>query len=214
MLTPLLTDRGHHVIAPDLPCDDPAATFDDYAEVVCDALGRRDDVVVVGHSLAGHTIPLVAARRPVRRLVYLCALVPELGRSLTDQLREDTEMLNPVYLKALGKTDELRRRAWVDEELARSLLFGDTDDEVARATFERLRPQALYPYAKPFSLGSFAAVASTYIVCADDRLVSPQWSKRIAHDRLGAELVELPGSHSPFLSRPAHLADVLHGLAD
>jgi pimeloyl-ACP methyl ester carboxylesterase len=128
MLTPLLTDRGHHVIAPDLPCDDPAATFDDYAEVVCDALGRRDDVVVVGHSLAGHTIPLVAARRPVRRLVYLCALVPELGRSLTDQLREDTEMLNPVYLKALGKTDELRRRAWVDEELARSLLFGDTDD--------------------------------------------------------------------------------------
>jgi hypothetical protein len=27
--------------------------------------------------------------------------------------------------------------------------------------------------------------------------------------RLGVEPIELPGGHSPFLARPAHLADVL-----
>jgi len=60
----------------DLPCEDPAALFDDYAAIVVDALESTDgDVVVVGHSLGGQTIPLVAARRPVRRLVFLCALI-------------------------------------------------------------------------------------------------------------------------------------------
>src|ERR687893_268576 len=43
---------GHGVVAPDLPCDEPEATFDDYADVVVDALaGVHDDVVVVGCSL-------------------------------------------------------------------------------------------------------------------------------------------------------------------
>ena len=43
-----------------------------------------------------------------------------------------------------------------------------------------------------------------------DRLVGPDWSRRVSRDRLGVEAVELPGSHSPFWSRPAELADVLH----
>ena len=38
-LTPELEALGHRVIAMDLPCDDGAATFDDYADVVCDAVG-------------------------------------------------------------------------------------------------------------------------------------------------------------------------------
>jgi hypothetical protein len=44
----------------------------------------------------------------------------------------------------------------------------------------------------------------------DRRLVNPDWSRRVARERLNANLVELPGSHSPFLSRPAGLAEVLH----
>jgi len=73
------------VVSADLPCDDPAAGCDAYANVVVDALPRFDtDVVVVGHSLAGLTIPLVAARRSVRRLVFLCAFIPRReGRQYT-----------------------------------------------------------------------------------------------------------------------------------
>jgi hypothetical protein len=51
------------------------------------------------------------------------------------------------------------------------------------------------------------------VVCDEDRLVNPAWSRRIATGRLAAELVELPGSHSPFLSRPGELAELLHRLA-
>ena len=51
------------------------------------------------------------------------------------------------------------------------------------------------------------------IVCRDDRAVSPDWSRAAARELLGVEPVELPGSHSPFLSRPAELADLLVSLA-
>jgi pimeloyl-ACP methyl ester carboxylesterase len=47
------------------------------------------------------------------------------------------------------------------------------------------------------------------IVCADDEVISPEWSRRIAADVLGVEPVELPGGHSPMLSHPVELADAL-----
>jgi hypothetical protein len=50
------------------------------------------------------------------------------------------------------------------------------------------------------------------VVCTDDRFVNPSWSKRIAHDWLNADVVELAADHSPFLSRPAELAAILDRL--
>src|SRR5437764_9043882 len=86
LLTPYLEAAGHDGVAADLPCEDPAATFSDYAGVVDEALGSAsEDVVLVGHSTGGLTIPLVAARRPVRELVFLCGLIPEPGRSAAEQ---------------------------------------------------------------------------------------------------------------------------------
>jgi hypothetical protein len=52
------------------------------------------------------------------------------------------------------------------------------------------------------------------VVCSDDQILRPDWSRRTARDRLGAELIELPGDHSPFYSRPSVLADVLLRLAE
>lgn len=209
-LVPELEARGHRAITMDLPCDDASATFEDYAGVVTDALtDAPDDVVLVGHSMAGQTIPLVAARRPVARLVYLCALLPAVGRSLVDQLGGEPDMLDVGYVAGLGEIDEQGRTAWVDPEVARRYFYADCDEADARAAFDRLRPQAQTPYAVTFPLDAFPAVPASYIVCTEDHLVVPAWSRRAAKERLGLDAVELPGSHSPFLSRPAELADLL-----
>ncbi|MCT7657782.1 alpha/beta fold hydrolase [Mycobacterium deserti] len=214
-LTPELESKGHRTIAMDLPCDDGAATFDDYADVVCDAVRGVDgqDLILVGHSLAGQTIPLVAARQSVRRVVYLCALLPVPGIALAQQMAEDESMLNPDYAMGLSEKDIHGRRTWVDEEVACRHLFGDCDDDTASAAFARLCPQATHPYRLPCSLTELPRVDNTYILCAEDRMVNPDWSRRMARERLGADVVEMAGSHSPFLSRPGALADVLHGLA-
>lgn len=214
LLTPLLQQEGHDVVAMDLPCDDASASFETYADVVCAALaGCNHDVVLVGHSLGANTIPLVPARRPVRHLVYLCGAVPAIGRSVFDQIA-GTDMMLPGWDAGLSEPDAESRTTWVDLDRARALLFADCDEPAVEAGFRRLRPQARYPSILPFSLSEFPAVSCTSVICSDDRMVNPQWSKRIARDRLRADLVELPGSHSPFLSRPSALADVLLRLAD
>lgn len=100
LLIPLLERGGHRVVTMDLPRDDGSADLDTYADVVCAALrGCDDDVVLVAHSLGGNTIPLVAARRPVSHLVYLCAVLPRIGSSLMDQVVDDPDMLNLGYVR-------------------------------------------------------------------------------------------------------------------
>ncbi|MCW2545081.1 MAG: putative hydrolase or acyltransferase of alpha/beta superfamily, partial [Frankiales bacterium] len=54
---------------------------------------------------------------------------------------------------------------------------------------------------------------TTYVACAEDRLVNPAWSRTTAVELLSADLVELPGGHSPFLSRPGALAAALQEVA-
>jgi pimeloyl-ACP methyl ester carboxylesterase len=213
-LTPLLEAAGHDVVAMDLPLEDSSATFDTYADVVCAAVADcGDDVVLVGHSYAGNTIPLVATRRPVRHLVYLCAMIPDIGRSLAEQLTDKPEMLNPIFERGLSELDEQLRQGWTDLDIARDVFYGDCDEQSAKAAIKRLRPQSVYPAIQPCSLAEHPRVPTTYIVCSDDQMLRPEWSRQAAGERLDAELIELPGHHSPFYSRPSDLADVLLDVA-
>ncbi|MGZ6777970.1 MAG: alpha/beta fold hydrolase [Mycobacterium sp.] len=216
-LIPLLTAAGHDVVAPDLPSDDGSADFDTYADVVCTALRRHDDVVVVAHSLAGATGALVPSRRPVRHLVYVCAAIPESGIGLFDQLQSEPDMVCAEFadgwLQALSEPDKQFRTAWVDLDFARKVFYGDCDEAVVAAALKHLRPQSAYPFNRPCPLTEHPTVSCTSVVCREDRVVNPDWSKRKARD-IGAQLVELPGCHSPFLSRPQMLAALLLRVAD
>ena len=73
LLTPLLEQAGHDVVAMELPIDDPSASFDDQADVVCSAIQGHDDAVLVGHSFAGNVIPWW---RRVDRCVIWCTCAP------------------------------------------------------------------------------------------------------------------------------------------
>jgi pimeloyl-ACP methyl ester carboxylesterase len=210
-VTPLLQALGHDVVTMDLPCDDPSADLDTYAGVVCDALDGADDVIVVGHSLGGLTAGLVAAHRPLRHLVYLCALLPDIGRSWFDQVAEEPEMMCPGWDAALEQDDQ-SRTTWGDRDLARRLLYADCDESTVAEALAHLRPQVGLG-SVPFEPAEFPAVRTTSVVCTDDRMVDAGWARRAARERFGADVVELPGGHSPFLSRPAALADVLDNVS-
>lgn len=88
-LIPILEGLGHRTFAMDPPCEDRTAGPERYAEVVDRALPPASDLVLIGHSLGGLTVPLVAVRRPVPRFIFLCALIPEFKRSLADPVAAD-----------------------------------------------------------------------------------------------------------------------------
>lgn len=212
-LSPLLQKDGHRVVTMELPLEDSAATFDTYADVVCAALEDcDDDVVLVGHSYGGNTIPLVAARRPVRHLVFLCAMIPDVGRSLVEQLADEPQMLNPKYEQGLSALDERMCQEWTNFDIARDVFYFDCDEQIATAALHRLQPQSVNPALIPFTLTEHPRVPTTYVVCDDDRMLRPEWSRHAVRERLNARLVEMPGGHSPMLSQPNVLADLLLGL--
>src|SRR5438445_13807997 len=72
-VAPMLRERGHDVVALDLPCDDDGAGIDDYAKEAVDAIGDRTDVILVAQSMAGFTVPLICDSVPVDLVVLVAA---------------------------------------------------------------------------------------------------------------------------------------------
>ncbi len=184
-----LERRGHEVWAPDLPCDEPGLTVRDYAAVV----GPQEDAVVVGHSLGGLTIPFVGGRVTV----FMAALVP---------VENVYSGLAPELTGT--KRDVLDRSFWPDPETAHAFLFPDLDGDDARWAFNRLRPQARIEPVLELPSGRRASIVTTA-----DRAVRPEWQSQVAREVLGVEPLELDAGHSPFLTHPRELADLLESLA-
>lgn len=228
LLIPELEERGHKAVTMDLPIEDSSASLSDFADAVLRSLPKdEDDIILVGHSMAGTVIPIVASKRPVRKLVFLAALIPYPGTSTVDQFYEDI----PDMLKAAGydrpeesKLEKFRDEpdmfvpAWIgknpleSEALAIELLFHDCKLDVARWAVSKLRNhQSPAHLSGIFPVQALPNVECVYIVCTDDRTTSPTWSRYAARKRLGVNAIELPGGHCPHLSRPAHLASVLCG---
>jgi pimeloyl-ACP methyl ester carboxylesterase len=203
---PLLTARGMDVVAPELPCEDPAAGIAEYAAIVEAALDGRDDVVIVGHSLGGLTIPVVASHRPIRRMVFLCSVPTGPGPAVAGAM---AEMVTEEFLTAPRFTND-QGVELLSNQACRQLFFDDCSDADADWAIAHLRPQAARPTSEPSPLTAWPNVAQSVVLAADDRCVRQSWAVPAARQRLGDnEPVILPGSHSPLLARPAQLADVL-----
>jgi hypothetical protein len=63
-------------------------------------------------------------------------------------------------------------------------------------------------------LTEWPQVATYYVVGKNDHAIRPEWSRQAAREQLGIEAIEVDSDHSPFLSRPADLADILVGIAE
>ena len=196
-----LEARGHLVVAPDLPCDDASAGVMEYAAVVVEALGGRDDAIVVGHSLGGLTIPLV----PAARHVYLCAYVPQPGRTLADR---DDAAWGPGFAES-ARRDELQRSYWPD--LSAAANDHQYPPEAAELT-ARLRPQGRRPSVDPSPLDTLPDVPAWFVVTTGDYAIPPDYQRRMAREELGVEPIELESGHSPMLSHPGELAEILEEL--
>lgn len=220
-LVPELEALGHECSTPDLPLDDPHGASD-WADAVIATIPRGETApLVVGHSLSGLCLPVIASRVPVARLVFLAAMVPVPGRSYLDVLAEEPDAVKAMDIGAAisdGALDgpaatDSEVRAVMPYELAVQMFYGDLDETTARAAWQRLRGQGVTVFTEPCPLDRWPDVPSTYILMTDDGSVNPAWSRRVAAGRLGADVIELPGSHSPFYSRPRELAAVLDGIA-
>jgi pimeloyl-ACP methyl ester carboxylesterase len=207
-LTPELHARGHSVATPDVPADVADAGLCDYVNSIALEVPSQGDVVVVGHSMAGAYLPLLATRLGAARQIFLCAYVPQAGQSV---FPADSAGFEAGDDAPAIEVDEQGRLAMdrYSAETTKALLCGDCDDATVAQIVSRLRPQGMAVMLDPFPADGWpVALQSAFICCADDAIQSPDATRETAA-AFGVEPIELPGSHSPMMSRPAALAEAL-----
>jgi len=155
--------------------------------------------VVVGHSYGGEVISGAAAGlSTVSHLVYLAALMTEPGEDV-GPLMTGSAIVGAVRVGEAGVT--------IDPSRAAEAFYGDSDPDTAAALVARLRPMAPGPMALQSGEAAWQSIPSTYVVCTEDRAVPVAAQRRMA-TRAGA-VVEWPTDHSPFVTRPGEVAELI-----
>lgn len=201
-LVPHLRDRGHEVVAVDLPAADSSAGFPEYADAVVAAVGERTGLVLVAQSLGGFTAPLVCERLPVELLVLLNAMVPAPGES-AGQWWENTGQ--PAARAALAARDG--RVAGEFDPVVE--FFHDVPAEVTAEAMRGEPDQSGTPFEPPWPLPRWPDVPTRFLQGRDDRFFPLEFQRRVVRERLGIPVDELPGGHLVALSQPVELASRL-----
>ncbi len=200
-----LRERGHDVVATDLPYDDPSAGYAQrVAPVLAELEGIDGPFVVVGHSMGSSYAPIVAELVAASLLVHLC---PRLGGFAPGEGAPPGPFRASMRVPSPG-SDGLS--VW-DPDEAISAMYGRLAPETARALAARLRPVAAP--AGAFPLAGHPDVPTALIYAADDEFFEPEWERFMAREVIGVEPIEIAGGHFPMAEDPEGLADLLERIA-
>ncbi|WP_046302304.1 alpha/beta fold hydrolase [Mycobacterium sp. UM_Kg27] len=211
---------GHTGIAVDLPGHGSRlgeeSTLANRREAVTAVLQPGD--VLVGHSGGGFDATLGADSAPelVRHIIYLAAALPREGRSYTDAMTMGSEGAEFFDTAASDMLAHLHfaddgTMTFADIDGARQYFYHDCDDDTVRWAFERLGTERFGETTiAPVSVPAFwaADIGRSFIRCEQDRAY-PRWLADLVCQRLGVEPLTIDASHSPFLSRPTELVELL-----
>jgi pimeloyl-ACP methyl ester carboxylesterase len=191
-----LTAAGVDARAIDLPSNDGTSGLADDAAAVRGAIAAiGEPAVVVGHSYGG--VAISEGAEGAAGLVYLCAFMLDAGEALLDALQH--QLPDWIDLDEQAGSHLATRTGEV--------LYGDCPPAVAAAAGARLTRQSVAAIATPQSTAAWQTVPSTYVVCEQDRAVPPPAQE--AMSARAATVHRLPASHSPFLSRPDEVAEIV-----
>lgn len=204
-VTDLLTHRGIRAVAVDRRRGNPKrviSSLKENAALVEATLQHIDgSVVLVGHSAGGRIITEAGLHPSVQHLVYRRAHARPARRPLTPTLA----LPQPYF--------QLPDGSWtVTTDYARARFFTELDSATASWAAAKLSPQESPfpdPTDKPTGF-AWQQRPSTYVLCARDATLDPGLQRAVA--RRATSIVTLESGHSPFLSHPVAIADVLESL--
>lgn len=204
-----LRERGIDVASVELTSQgyDPSSIGDLYrdAEVVRAASSASQaPTVLLGHSYGGMVINQAAQTlNNVSRLIYLAAFLPAPGDSLM-------AIVEP-WIAAGSDVSWLQSTPdgllTIAPGKAREYFYHDCEPAVAADAEGRLRPQSTDSFHQPVTPSTKDGPSSVYVVCTEDSVILPQGQRIMA--RRADQVVELSAGHSPFLSHPESLCDLV-----
>ena len=188
--------------------DTAAYAFADTTRELIEDIARSGlhDVMLIGHSQAGMTIPHMAQLAPaglIGKLVYVTCSAPLPGLTTLDQMGQGPRG---------SSVEEVGYPAGTEAERYATMFCNDMDEDDAAAFLARLGrdrwPTSAYRHAD-WRYEHLRAIPSSYVVALRDMALPASWQERFA-DRLHARrLHRIDAGHQVMNTRPEALAEIL-----
>jgi pimeloyl-ACP methyl ester carboxylesterase len=194
---------------PNQALDLPFTGLEGDAEAVGKLLDAIDGpAVLCGHSYGGMVISRAASgRHDVAHLVYLCAVQVGEDVDLATAMTTSDELMSALVAGDDGSMS-------VNPAVAPAVFYHDCSDELTETAVGHLRGMGfgvIQDSGEPPPPAAWKQIESTYVVCSDDQTIAPESQRKMATN--ATHVVEWDTSHSPMLSRPELVADLLADLA-
>lgn len=193
-----------------------------------EAFAGGEPVIVAVHSAGGPVLTRAAQVVPhlVRHAVDVAAFMPATDCSAVSYLQEPEQagdLLAPLFLGDPTTTGAVRLDVGNPADYRQALrgaFYADVADHEADAAIALLTPDApaaVFAGTTTLTQDGWGSVRRTYVHCAQDYAIRPALQRRFVREADTAfpgnptTVVELNSSHSPFLSQPGPLADVIAG---
>jgi pimeloyl-ACP methyl ester carboxylesterase len=165
------------------------------------------DVVLVGHSLAGVTLPRVVAqaRERIKRVVFVSAVIPPQGISVLDNI--DPSVRSAVEESLAGGIYSQDPAAIVP------FLCNDLDEDDTAFVVGHIVDDAAGLLVEAVDLSGLGDVPRTYVRLARDQTYPPELQSKAVAAIGPTDEVELDAGHMVMVGQPRALAELLNQLA-
>jgi len=203
--------------------DEAAALFVAQAR----ALGGGAPVTAVAHSMGGNVLTRAVQDAPglFAHAVYVTAFMPASGVPAAAYIfapENEGDLVQVAMVADPAAIGGLRLDTASPDppyhQLLRDAFFGDVGADLADAAIGLLTPDApagIAAGATTLTADGWGSVPRTYVVCSRDRALQPAMQRRFieladaAFPGNPTTVHTLESSHSPFLSMPGELADII-----
>lgn len=165
--------------------------------------------ILLGHSIAGLFLPLVANAINARCEIYVSALIPRPGMSFFDQLLAGEEPFHSEWSAGYDDMSRSKGPIVTHRGFLEHFLFHDCGANAVDVYWKGMEKSAEGVYMSSYPATPLRDRKRAYVVCSQDRALRPEWQRHAALEFLGIQPVEISTGHCPQLAMPKELAQLL-----
>jgi pimeloyl-ACP methyl ester carboxylesterase len=196
----ILKKQGFDVVI----VQNPTLSLEDDVAVTRRAIAAQPGkVLLVGHSYGGAVITEAGNDPKVAGLVYIAAFAPDAGESVSTLIKDPIPgaPVPPILPPQDGFL-------FLDKSKFAASFAADVDAATAAFMADSQVPWGVGALDGKVTQAAWRTKPSWYLVATEDRMIPPP-AQQFMSKRAGAKVVEVPGSHAVYVSKPQAIADLI-----